>query len=299
MIQSEDFFKFARERHSIYLARSAGVPSPWTEDPLLHKYRFTNVFRELDRTTIWFRENVREDLRDDPYVVMATVVFRFFNRISTGEVLFQQKDILSKLTPYAEFVLTGRADPIAAALKTALGSGPYVTGAYIVKTPQGYSKLDGVCWILEQFHKLSGWEDWVLHRQKEGTLQECWHWLREWPYIGDFTAYEIVSDLRHTEVLGSAVDVNAWANPGPGCLRGLRRVVTGGVEADGTVTRSSALDYMRTLLKMSRDTQHWPSDPRSGWYDWEMREVEHTLCEFDKYERARLGQGRPRGVMHK
>jgi hypothetical protein len=23
-----------------------------------------------------------------------------------------------------------------------------------------------------------------------------------------------------------------------------------------------------------------------------MREVEHTLCEFDKYERVRLGQGR-------
>ena len=26
----------------------------------------------------------------------------------------------------------------------------------------------------------------------------------------------------------------------------------------------------------------------------EMREIEHCLCEFDKYERARLGEGRPR-----
>ena len=26
----------------------------------------------------------------------------------------------------------------------------------------------------------------------------------------------------------------------------------------------------------------------------EMREIEHCLCEFDKYERTRLGQGRPR-----
>ena len=26
----------------------------------------------------------------------------------------------------------------------------------------------------------------------------------------------------------------------------------------------------------------------------EMREIEHCLCEFDKYERVRLGQGRPR-----
>mgnify|MGYP005994584353 CR=1 FL=1 len=26
----------------------------------------------------------------------------------------------------------------------------------------------------------------------------------------------------------------------------------------------------------------------------EMRDIEHCLCEFDKYERVRLGQGRPR-----
>jgi hypothetical protein len=26
----------------------------------------------------------------------------------------------------------------------------------------------------------------------------------------------------------------------------------------------------------------------------EMREIEHCLCEYDKYERVRLGEGRPR-----
>jgi hypothetical protein len=28
--------------------------------------------------------------------------------------------------------------------------------------------------------------------------------------------------------------------------------------------------------------------------DLEMRDIEHSLCEFDKYERVRLGQGKPR-----
>ena len=27
---------------------------------------------------------------------------------------------------------------------------------------------------------------------------------------------------------------------------------------------------------------------------FELREIEHSLCEFDKYERIRLGQGRPK-----
>jgi hypothetical protein len=27
-----------------------------------------------------------------------------------------------------------------------------------------------------------------------------------------------------------------------------------------------------------------------------MRDIEHSLCEFDKYERVRLGQGKPRSL---
>jgi hypothetical protein len=32
-----------------------------------------------------------------------------------------------------------------------------------------------------------------------------------------------------------------------------------------------------------------------AWPIWEMREVEHTLCEFDKYMRVVNGEGFPRG----
>ena len=42
---------------------------------------------------------------------------------------------------------------------------------------------------------------------------------------------------------------------------------------------------MRDLLKMSRDPQYWPED----WTPWEMREVEHWLCEYAKYQQAVQG----------
>jgi len=51
---------------------------------------------------------------------------------------------------------------------------------------------------------------------------------------------------------------------------------------------------MGDLLQYSKSEELWPRD--CGWPEWEMRDVEHTLCEFDKYERVRLGEGRPRGV---
>src|SRR6266404_755739 len=50
------------ERHRIYLKRLAGDPPPWTQDETLQRYRFCNVFRELDNVTGWLRENWR-----DPY----------------------------------------------------------------------------------------------------------------------------------------------------------------------------------------------------------------------------------------
>ncbi len=30
------------------------------------------------------------------------------------------------------------------------------------------------------------------------------------------------------------------------------------------------------------------------WPPLELREIEHSLCEFDKYERVRLGEGKPK-----
>ena len=85
----EKFFEFIDERHMIYLRRLRGKEYPWTTDPILQKYKFTNVFRENDATTVWFRENIREPMRDDPDVVMATIIFRWFNLISTGKLLVE------------------------------------------------------------------------------------------------------------------------------------------------------------------------------------------------------------------
>ena len=53
----ESFFGWIKERHNIYLSRAAGSPPPWTSDPILSKYKFTNPFRENDRVTVWMRKH--------------------------------------------------------------------------------------------------------------------------------------------------------------------------------------------------------------------------------------------------
>jgi hypothetical protein len=313
MRRAPAFFAYARERYRIFLAREAGEPEPWTTDKILGRYRFCNVFREDDRVTRWFRAHVRDDhrLAGRPELLLATVVFRMFNRISAGEAIFCQTDIEGG-TPFTLFATSGDARHLRRAVLAGCGRGPYVTGSYIISTPPGYSKLDGVLEILRRFWKderewtglgagvydTMGWRkrntegagSMLLSNPGAFTLEATWRWFSQFDYLGKFHSYEIVTDLRHTALLDRAPDVDEWANPGPGARRGLCRVQSKLLTL--RIPREQQIEEMRALLSLSRDGTLWPAK----WPRWELRDVEHTLCEFDKYERARLGQGRPRGV---
>lgn len=286
------FFDFARERHAIYLRRKAGVPRfDWTVDPILQANRFTNVFRELDKTTIWLREHVRGPLRDDPRVMMGVVLFRWFNRIETGEAIFTQKR-LGGGTAWDEFLRTWNTDVLQESIRAYCGKGPYVTGAYIIKSPAGVDKLVGVLRSVSRFVDYCGGDPIGIATRladKQRTLQSVWEWFRKADHLGDFMAYEIVSDLRWTYILENAPDILTWANPGPGAIRGLNRMM--GRPLESRATGGLFLPEMMTLLHMSRDPKYWPQDDPAQWPAWELRDVEHTLCEFDKYERMRQGEG--------
>jgi hypothetical protein len=263
-MRPEPFFAFARARHKIYLQRLAGKPSPWTNDPILQRYRFTNVFRELDATTIWFAQHLRNPLRNSIEVLPATVVFRWFNRRTTGEAIKQNKNYLNP-----------------AALRKAIAKlpPPYVTGAYMIYTTclKAPTKQEGVLQAIEHWYEAH--KDW--RKFKCSSLQETCQWVKS-ICLGDFMAYEIACDLRHTKLLACADDVMTWANFGPGSSRGIERVAGKG----------AGLLEARELLKLSQNKKYWPKE----WPAWEMREVEHTLCEFDKYQRTKLGEGHPKEV---
>lgn len=271
----QDFFWNARERHAIYLKRAANLPRPWTTDAVMSQYRITNVYRELDKTTVWFCENVRDPLRDRPEVLLATVLFRWFNTIRTGETLFRQTLLGSGKTPWELYLATGDVNPMHDALR-AQGA-PWVTGAYMIRSPEGMDKLNG---ILQSFHEfatgIAKWGDtsvsWfdvakvALDQRDEDPikLKELWEWLKQFYGQGAFLAYEVVTDLRFTALLDKAPDIMTWANPGPGALRGAN-LLLGRLERGrkGRLDKSSvpeAHEVMRQLLELSRDPNYWPQN---------------------------------------
>lgn len=286
LTHADEFFATARERYRIKLARDAGMPWPWTTNPILQEWRFTNVHREDDRTTVWFRKNLRNPLSQSYDVVIpttetynrlkaltkiveATLIFRWFNRIETGEII---KDLILFNWDTNE------------ARRRLEGVSPVVTGAYIIKAGDGVSKLDGILDCIDealpQLPSMVG--KWGR------TLRGAWEDLKTLHFMGPFMAYEVITDLRHTPVLNQAVDIMTWGNLGPGAIRGIGRVVANDPElfANSRSGQKQMLGLMAELLGMSQQEQYWPQE----WPKWEMHEVEMWLCEYAKYCNGKEGQ---------
>lgn len=270
------FFEAAAERQRIYERRKRGDPPPWSDDEAFQHFFFCNLYREQDRTTLAFREQIRDELSQSPMVLFATVAWRWFNKAETGRALVDSGALsLWKAGKAREAILEAR------------GNGPYVTGAFVVKTPNGMTKLDGVLWCISQFNERH-WLEEASRWEREGvSLQHAHDWLTQSPYLGDFMAYEVVTDLRHTTLLRNAPDINSWANPGPGAMRGLCRLYGEPLESR---SRNNKADYRWAIASMQELLHEaWTRPELIGMPKWEMREVEHWLCEFDKYERAYEG----------
>ena len=254
---------------------------PWTEDPILKEFKFCQVFREDDRTTRWFAAHIRQPLSAEPEVIMATVIFRFFNLIETGRTLLENNLHLE----------WNREKAIEEVIKQP----KWVTGAYIVKTPNRMNKVTGVAECIS--HIWVERENLIASLEKMTTLQEAWQFLLQYPYIGPFVAYELVTDLRHTYVLNEATDICTWGNPGPGAMRGLNRL-TG--RPLGFCKRSYDWDLeMRLLYEICKERLILPGiSPNDKHYrmPFEMREVEGGLCEYDKYTRILRKEGRTRST---
>ena len=258
-----DFNNYMIERHSIYERRAEGQPYPWTDDPILKEYSFCNVYRELDRVTIWIRENWREPYADHPNLPFAMAMARQINWPDT----LQEIGFPEHWNPESiKAIMQGRLNR----------KEKVYTGAYMLTGTLGGTKVEQtIDKILTPLYEMPP-------RIINNSLEETWKRYLPYPGFSGFMAYEVVTDLRHTKHLENAEDIMTWANPGPGAKRGLNRIH--GRELEKSIPRKQLISEMKELL----DVCNMAPLPL------EMRDIEHCLCEFDKYERVRLGQGKPR-----
>lgn len=277
----EDCIHWIKEREKVRLLKTMGAPYPWTDDPIISKYRFCNVRREDDRVTKWIDEHIRLPFAGHERLWLMCCIARQINWPDT----------------LAELIRTPGAWPIDVTFNPSIMGdvldyraehGEKVfTGAYIITAPatKGAKKTRHIA------EKVIGqlWRDRLrfdyLWSNRQPRMEEVHAKLRQYDGWGPFLAYQAVVDMRFTPLLKDAEDRDRWAAAGPGTIRGLNRLA--GRRLDLALDQGRALQELRKL---------WPILQERSGVNMDFSDVPNVMCETDKYLRAKNGEGKPRAL---
>jgi hypothetical protein len=209
----DTYWRFAVRRQDLFIRRISGKQLPWTDDPVLAAYRFTNVYRASDRVSQYLISNViYKGLSTDEEVFFRTLLFKIFNRIETWEELTNHVGCPS----WKEFHFERYARIFDAML--ARGDRVY-SAAYIMPSPRFGSsrKHRNHLQLLERMMR-DGTSRRICQAQ---SLKQVFEVLRSFPSIGDFLAYQFAIDLNYSNLIDfSEMD---FVVAGPGARDGIRK----------------------------------------------------------------------------
>ena len=258
----------------MFFRKLEGREPPWTDDPIIARHKFTNAYRVADRVSQYLiRHVIYKGDQSVPEVFFRTIFFKLFNKIETWELLKSELGEISwEGYSFDEF------DNI---LANALASKTRIySAAYIM--PSGSSafghrlKHRNHLKLLERMM-----EDEVPHQiADEGSMRQAFEILRSYPMIGDFLAYQFITDLNYSEICDFSE--MEFVVPGPGARDGIHKCFTdlGGLsESD--------------IIRLVADRQEYEFE-RLGLgfrFLWERRlqliDCQNLFCEVSKYARVR------------
>ncbi len=273
----DSYWRFAAERQEVFFRKLEGRPPPWTDDPVIVRHKFTNAYRASDRVSQYLIRNViYEGEQFAPEVFFRTILFKLFNKIETWELL---RSRLGDITweGYSfdrfDFVL---ADALAS--KTRIYSAAYIMpsrgGGF------GYrQKHRNHLKLLERMM-----EDEVPHQIAGApSMRQAFEILRSYPMIGDFLAYQFVTDLNYSEICDFSE--MEFVVPGPGARDGIHKCFTdlGGL---------SEADIIRLVAeRQEHEFERLGLTFRSLWgRRLQLIDCQNLFCEVSKYARVKHPQ---------
>ena len=268
------YWAFAAERQQVYYRRLAGVSGPLSHDSIIAAHRFTNAYRASDRVSQFLISEVqynREWGWLDTFV--RTLIFKIFNRIDTWRHIVKHAG-----EPNWDALQDRRVDQ---AMATIAGLRPLYSAAYIMPPPRSAS---GPKYVrhLELIRQMVGdGAPWKI--QLAPNMATAFGVLRRYNSIGDFLAYQFVTDLNYSPQL--SFSETEFVVPGPGALRGLRKCFSD----PGTLSDEE-------LLRWTWERQEDEFAARGlQWHGlWgrplQLVDVQNLFCELDKYTRVALPQ---------
>jgi hypothetical protein len=271
----ESYWRFAAERQEVFFRRARGEARPWTSNAVLTTYKFTNAYRASDRVSQYLIRHViyRGDLPSSPREIFFRILlFKLFNKIETWELLERSFGPIT----FEDFSFARYDEVLARAMRD--GRRIY-SAAYIM--PPGNSAFGKPAKHQNHLLLLERMMDDRLPERlgQTRTMQEGFEKLRAYPTIGDFLAYQFITDVNYSEITDfSEMD---FVVPGPGARDGLRKCFID----PGGLNEPELVRLMTDLQE--QEFERLGLDFQSLWgRRLQLIDCQNLFCEVDKYARV-------------
>lgn len=221
------YLTFVSERMNIFWKRQKGASAPFTQNEILSKNKFTNVYRSLDRVSQYLIKEViyngKQYSRESMFI--RILLFKHFNSIETWELLMKKYGDIDENISFKDM---GKflGDAIDAGMK--IYSNAYmVTGAIMKKGSSSYTKYNLESSVYKHeayfriFEKLLIEDGFMYEILDSKSMEELYGKLCKIPAFGDFISMQYCIDFNYSELFD--FDENDFIVQGPGAERGIDR----------------------------------------------------------------------------
>lgn len=269
----ESYWRFAAERTAIYYRRLFDSKGPWTGDPVLRAYRFTNTFRASDRVSQYLIREIQysPDRSQAPSeVFFRTLLFKIFNRVDTWERLEGELGPISWQHT--------RLEDIDELLTRSLLTGQRIySAAYIMPSPP-FGKLRKHSNHLALLARMMK-DDLAEKLIRAVSLRSVYELLLGYPGLGPFLAFQFTIDLNYSSLIN--FDEAEHVVAGPGALDGISKCFAKGCALDPVNIINTMVD--RQDVEFSRFGLAF-----DGLFGRPLQPIDcqNIFCEISKYARV-------------
>ena len=278
MIKRQDIYDmywyFAYERQNVFYNKLNGQKKPYTNDKILQEYKFCNCYRVLDRVSQFLLKHIiyngKEYTKQD--VIFRIILFKIFNKEQTWLYLEDKLGDIKfdgfSFDKYHELLLKYKKD----------GNKIY-NDAYIscANKAFGYDlKHQNHLALIQKMFLKDNMQDKIL---KCNDMEEAFCILRSYPLIGDFMAYQLVTDVNYSDVVD--FKENTFTVAGPGAKRGIKKCF---IYLEGS-TYEDVIKYMfdnqqNEFKRLNLEFKYLKNR------NLQYIDIQNLFCELDKYLRV-------------
>lgn len=270
------YWRFAAERQNIFFNRLLRKEAPWTMDPVIGKYKFTNTYRVLDRVSQFLVTNiinpdVGSGLSDEDKL-FRILLYKIFNKIETWQLLGGALGELS----WGSYSFQEYDRVLSAAFQN--GTSIY-SAAYIMASGKSVfaceRKHQNHLKLLEDMMK-SNITTRVISSRSMAQLYDV---LISYPLVGPFLAYQYATDINYSGLTDFSEEDFVVA--GPGARDGITKCFSDrGSYSDEDIIRAMMENQDAEFERLELDFKSLFGRPL------QLIDCQNLFCEVGKYARV-------------